>query len=102
MKGRLQVKYKLNVKFINVISELNDYIFISQTNMPRHSEKHYILRDLYNCYLAKLVDDGELSKEVLDWFCMHEGLKEQRYLHPRASIPKSNWAKSILPNLSDS
>ena len=70
--------------------------------MPRQSEKHYIQRDLYNAYLAKLVNDGELSKDVLDWFCMHEGLKEQRYLHPRKSIPKSNWATSVLPNLSDS
>lgn len=48
------------------------------------------------------MDDVKLSKDVLDWFCIHEGLKEQRYLHSQESIHKSNWATSILSNLSDS
>ena len=64
--------------------------FITLTKMPQHSEKHYIQRDLYNAYLGKLVDDIKVNKNVLDWFYIHESLKEQRYLHPRKSISESN------------
>lgn len=35
LKNRLQVKYKLKVNLINnFISKLNNYISISQTNIP--------------------------------------------------------------------
>lgn len=69
--------------------------------MPRYSKKHYKRKDLYNLFIGSAVNSGTVSNEALNWLYMNQALKEQRYLFPRTSISRSNWASNVLPFLSD-
>lgn len=69
--------------------------------MPRYSKKHYESKDLYNLFIGSAVNSGSVFNEALNWLYMNQALKEQQYLFPQTSIPKSNWASDVLPFLSD-
>lgn len=69
--------------------------------MPRHSIKYHTKNDAYGIFVREFAEQGELTKDALTWLMIHESLRKQRYLYDRLSIPKSNWANTVLPKLSD-
>lgn len=70
--------------------------------MPRHGPRYYLLQDLKAMLVASLADAEEVDEEeVMNWILLLEGVKDQRYLTAREGIPKSTWATTILPDLSD-
>ena len=66
--------------------------------MPRVSQKERLRRELWDLWIYHLAEEEEEDAETLAF--LHWGLKEQRYLNPRISVPKSSWMVGILPHYS--
>ena len=92
---------RIVIKLKMIVNYLTTFHILANIRMPRYSEKHYAQKDAQELFFMKLVETGWFTQEALKWLFVHESLKEQRYLYPRISIPKSTWATNVLPLLSD-
>lgn len=68
--------------------------------MPPFSEKKRLEFDLFAKWVASWVQDED-DNETMQWFVMHEAVKEQRYLYPRDPVPKSNVLVLLLNRFKD-
>jgi hypothetical protein len=62
--------------------------------MSRISLKRVIQSDLYDLFIAHLVDDD--LNEAIQWYILHQALKQQRYAVSRFIVFKSNMRENIL------
>lgn len=69
--------------------------------MPCYSIKYYTKNDVYGMFVKEFVEQGNLTEDALTWLMIYESLRKQRYLYNRLPLPKSNWANTVLPKLSD-
>lgn len=51
--------------------------------------------------LENHIEQGKLTQDVVTWLLIDQSLHEQCYLYDRLPILKSNWAHTVLPQLSD-
>lgn len=69
--------------------------------MPRPSEKERTRREIWARYWQSAAQYGFGHHITRRFLRLHEGFKRQRYMYPRLSVPKSNWANHILPQYSE-
>ena len=64
--------------------------------MPRDSEKYYAHKETQELFEMKLIETEGFTHEAIQWLFFHKSLKEQRYLYPRITIPKSTWVTTRI------
>ncbi len=62
--------------------------------MSRLSLKKITQRDLYDLFVAHLADDD--LDDVIQWYILHQAVKQQRYVVFRSFVFKSNMREKIL------
>lgn len=69
--------------------------------MPRLTDKETQRRELWALFVAHGSKYGWTHPETRRLLMLHEGFTEERYMHPRQPVPKSNWAAQVLPQYSE-
>ena len=69
--------------------------------MPRLSNKEKYRREIFYLWIKNRKRHGSNHRITRKWRAVHEALAEERYMEPRVFVPKSDWARNILPKYSD-
>ena len=75
--------------------------YLSLTAIPRISNKEKQRREIFHLYVKSRFRHGNSHRITKRWRAYLEAFVEERYMEPRVRVPKSDWARDILPQYSD-
>lgn len=69
--------------------------------MPRLSDKEKSRWELFNLFIRNRKRLGNRHPKTRKSLAMHKAFVEERYIKPRIFVPKSDWARDVLPQYAD-